>query len=209
MNNNHKILVLDSGGIPKEWISTRDAIIHHAKDQVAWELGEDGAKTFTGGTNRISGELSTLTTAPIIALRHDTAGAKRMRVVPSLNNMNLFRRDNWQCCYCGQQFHEHQLTRDHVIPVSRKGEDIWMNVVSSCKRCNNIKDDALLSDLYWDMHFKPYVPNHVEGLFYRNLNVTQSQIDYLTPFLKEHSRIWGFLEKIKQLEVAVDEFEEA
>lgn len=196
MNEHQRVLVLDSGGYPKSWISVRDAIMHQAKDQVAWELGEEGKTTFTGGNNRLTGMLSTLSTAPIIAMRHDTSGSKRMKRIPTLDNQSLFRRDAWTCAYCNGTFREHQLTRDHIHPVSRGGPDEWHNVISSCKRCNNQKDDRTLAELGWELEFEPYVPSHVESLFYKNLNITQSQIDYLADFLSERTRVWQFLENI-------------
>lgn len=43
------------------------------------------------------------------------------------------------CLYCGVRFPNYQLSRDHVSPVSKGGQDIWANVVTACKRCNNHK----------------------------------------------------------------------
>lgn len=197
MNEHHRVLVLDSGGYPKSWISKRDAIIHHAKDQVSWELGEEDQTVFTGGVNRISGNLSTLSTLPIISIKNDTSGAKRMGRIPALDNQTLFRRDAWRCAYCGKHFKEYQLTRDHIHPVSRGGPDVWMNVITACKRCNNIKDDYMLDEIGWDILYEPYVPNHVESLFYKNLNILPCQTRYLETFIKEESRVWDFLSECR------------
>ena len=55
---------------------------------------------------------------------------------PALTNAALFARDGHLCLYCGQQYSRFQLTRDHVMPLSRGGRDIWVNVVSACVACN-------------------------------------------------------------------------
>lgn len=193
MKGRQKVLVLDSGGYPKNWITYRDAIIHHAKDQVSWELGENNQTTFTGGTNRISGKLSTISTLPIISLKNDITGAQRMGRIPRLENRLLFRRDAWKCAYCGKHFHEYQLTRDHIHPVSRGGPDVWMNCITSCKRCNNQKDDYFLDEIGLDILYEPYVPSQTESLIYKNLNILQCQIEYLSTFIKHESRVWDFL----------------
>ena len=39
------------------------------------------------------------------------------------------------CAYCGQRVWQTQyeeLSRDHVVPTSKGGEDVWTNVVTSC-----------------------------------------------------------------------------
>lgn len=52
----------------------------------------------------------------------------------------------FRCAYCGNhlcegvtQPAEHQLTKDHVIPISRGGVDILCNVVPADLRCNRMK----------------------------------------------------------------------
>jgi 5-methylcytosine-specific restriction endonuclease McrA len=34
-----------------------------------------------------------------------------------------------------------RLTRDHVMPLSRGGRDVWRNVATACEPCNNLKAD--------------------------------------------------------------------
>lgn len=37
------------------------------------------------------------------------------------------------CGYCGGEFSYQKLTRDHIVPVSQGGRDLWMNVVTCCR----------------------------------------------------------------------------
>jgi hypothetical protein len=45
------------------------------------------------------------------------------------------------------------LTRDHIVPETRNGKTSWTNVVTACRKCNNIKADYLLSEME-DLYFK-------------------------------------------------------
>ena len=56
------------------------------------------------------------------------------------------------CHYCGGRFLPHELTMDHVVPLSRGGRSVKGNVVPCCKKCNNIKKyktpvEMILEDL--------------------------------------------------------------
>jgi hypothetical protein len=123
-----QILALDQQGQPHRWISAELAITYHAKNLVAWQLGDADHTLFRGGENRVTGQTSRITTAPIIAIKGESVMAgKRLNRVPTLTNRELFARDRWTCAYCGKVFSELKLTRDHIIPVSRGGQDIWMS----------------------------------------------------------------------------------
>ena len=53
-----------------------------------------------------------------------------------LSRYNIFRRDNFECQYCGGK---HSLTLDHVIPKSKGGDSSWKNLITACSKCNNAK----------------------------------------------------------------------
>lgn len=185
-----KILQLDASGHPVEWLSQQEAIMYHAKGLVAWQLGEGPDDVqFRGGNNRITGEMSRIYTAPIIAIKGKVYG-KRAEKVPALTNPALFKRDRNLCAYCGGVFKDSALTRDHVIPTSRKGVDKWMNVVTACQYCNHSKDDQLLEECGMQLLYVPYVPNWAEKLILSERNVLACQMDYLKSFIPEHSRAW-------------------
>jgi 5-methylcytosine-specific restriction endonuclease McrA len=69
---------------------------------------------------------------------------KRIRVPRKpvqFSRANVYRRDSYQCQYCGIKCAPAQLTFDHVMPRSRGGETSWLNIVASCQLCNRIKAD--------------------------------------------------------------------
>ena len=127
-----QILALDSSGHPHDWMKWQDAVTLKVKGGIAWEQGE-GDFLVRGGISRATGVQSGVEINSIIALR----GKFKPREKVVLNNANLFRRDLHTCGYCGRIFREERLSRDHIIPVSKGGKDIWTNVVTSCKACNN------------------------------------------------------------------------
>ena len=79
-----------------------------------------------------------------------------------LCNRTLFRRDDHRCLYCGGQFSRSELTRDHVVPISRGGSDKWENVVAACKRCNWLKDCQTPEEAHMPLLAVPFRPNTYE-----------------------------------------------
>ncbi len=55
-----------------------------------------------------------------------------------LTRHNIFRRDEFECQYCGSTS---DLTLDHLIPKSKGGKSNWTNLVTACKTCNAKKGD--------------------------------------------------------------------
>ena len=189
-----RILTLDSQGQPHRWVSHEAAIVYHAKNMVAWQLGEgEGDVTYRGGENRVTGLQSRIITAPIIAVKGEAVASKRANKPPSLTNKELFRRDRHLCGYCGKVFTDFKLTRDHVIPTSRGGGDVWTNVVTACENCNHKKDDKLLEEAHMQLLYVPYTPNRAESLILENRGVLACQMEYLKSFLPKHSRVWDEL----------------
>jgi 5-methylcytosine-specific restriction endonuclease McrA len=62
-----------------------------------------------------------------------------------LTRENIYRRDNYECVYCGSS-NQKILTLDHVIPQSKGGPDTWDNLVTACRPCNAEKADLTLEE---------------------------------------------------------------
>lgn len=156
-----KILRLNLAGQPIEWLNWQQAVCLFARDLVSWTLG-DVVKKVLGGHCRLTGERSSMALPSIIACGGEQLARPR-RDYP-LSNPALFSRDCCLCLYCGQEFGTGQLTRDHVIPMSRGGEDRWENVVSACRRCNQHKANFLPEEIGMELIALPYRPNNAEYL---------------------------------------------
>ena len=185
------ILKLDVAGQPRGWLSLQEAISAYARGDVIYGIGDPLPPVF-GGTQRITGIRSKLIVQPIVALN----GRVFDHFTPPLCNRTLFRRDDYRCLYCGNQFSRSELTRDHVIPTSRGGTDKWENVVAACKRCNWLKDCLTPEEANMPLLAIPFKPNSYEWHFLAKDRVlaevkcyfssTPSLADAHTPMLADH-----------------------
>jgi len=187
------VLALDISGVPRQWISTDEAITYHAKAAVVWSLGDIVAR-YHGGY-RDDGSQSYLETPSIVAIRgHGFNPQKHAKV--GISNRTLFGRDRMICAYCGGHFANfRELSRDHIVPRSRGGSNTWMNIVTSCRKCNAKKGDRLLKEVGMELI---YVPCHYENLILQGRTILADQMDYLMAGLPRNSRVLKEL-KIKSI----------
>lgn len=182
-----RILRLNIAGAPIEWLDWQDAVTLQARGMVAWTLGSP-CMTVHGGRSRLTGQQTTLILHSIMACDgriHDLANR-----IPNLTNPALFRRDQHLCLYCGKAFLDKELTRDHVMPLSRGGRDHWMNVVTACRRCNQHKGNRLLDEIGMELLALPYTPNHAEYLALTNSHrIRSDQMEFLRPIFGRQSRL--------------------
>lgn len=80
---------------------------------------------------------------------------------------NIFLRDNYSCCYCGDS-NPDQLTIDHVLPRSRRGKDTWENLVASCYKCNCKKSNMTPEEAGMPLLIEPMNPK--DGLWVKKIS---------------------------------------
>lgn len=178
---NAMILKLDVAGRPIAWITREEGALHYCRDQVAWEAGIDFVRLH-GGVSRVTGQRSVLHVSTIIATHGVNRQVDFLHDVPALTNRRLFRRDRNMCLYCGDHLHDCELTRDHIVPVSRGGTDTWENVVTACRACNHRKADMSLDEieaLGMRLLAVPFAPNRAEGLVLANREILADQMEFL------------------------------
>jgi len=181
---NTKILRLNKAGVPVSWLTREETATLLVKDQVIWSMG-DTVMEIRGGINRC-GVQSVLKLPSIVA-----CGGKvhQDHYDPPLENKFLYRRDKNICLYCGISFSWEDLSRDHVQPISKGGQDIWTNVVTSCRRCNNRKADRNPEDAKMELLAIPFVPNKYEFLYLSNHNVLVDQMEFLSARFSIHIKV--------------------
>lgn len=187
-----QILKLDATGQPTEWIDWKKAIAHQVTGEVAWSLGEQ-TFSFRGGHNK-DGDQSIVTVPSIIAVTGKSK-AKMRKIIPSLTNSTLFKRDRYVCAYCGHKFPEDKLTRDHVHPTSLGGKNVWTNVVTACQYDNHRKADKTLEKSGMKLLYVPYVPSHAEALILKGRNILADQMEFLLALVPDHSPLKRELQK--------------
>ncbi len=181
MNNlNQQILRTDVSGMPLEWVTYQDAVRLYFNDQIAYTCGSN-IMTIRGGINAVTNLRSKVNVNSIIA----TYGNNKIltnRYAPPLNNTTLFKRDDHLCLYCGNKFGSENLSRDHVTPLFQGGKDLWVNVVSACKRCNNAKAGRTPEQANMQLLAIPFIPTHAEYIYLQGKVILFDQME----FLKQH-----------------------
>lgn len=181
------ILRTDVSGIPLEWIDFKRAVTLITLDQVAYTCGEF-VMMVRGGTNRFSQCQSKLEVNSILATCGNSQSFNKAarknhdRYTPPLHNIPLFQRDACICLYCGEQFTQARLSRDHVTPFTQGGQDSWNNVVTACIRCNNFKAGRTPEQAGMKLIAVPFTPTHAEYVYLQGRKILADQME----FLKSH-----------------------
>ncbi len=181
------VLQLDVSGRPQAWIAPREAAVLYAIDAIAWTLG-DTFQVLRGGTQRSTGLPSRIALHPIVAVR-GCIPSRAWRTAPALSNPKLFVRDRNICAYCGGHFRFEELTREHIVPVSRGGADSWMNCITACRACNGRKGNRLPEEARMSLLYLPYVPSLHEDMILRGRRILSDQMEFLLASVPRHSRL--------------------
>ena len=75
-----------------------------------------------------------------------------------LSRRNLFLRDNGICQYCGIPGKSQDMNIEHVVPRCQGGQTRWSNVVLSCPKCNQRKDNRTPEQAKMKLLRKPFEP---------------------------------------------------
>jgi 5-methylcytosine-specific restriction endonuclease McrA len=78
-----------------------------------------------------------------------------------LNRDNVFKRDGFQCQYCGTKT---ELTLDHVVPKAKGGKTSWNNLVTACKKCNSKKGNYSPEEAGLQLSLRPFRPTYIRYL---------------------------------------------
>lgn len=186
-----KVLKVDAAGTPQSWLTPQQAASLLCSDDVSWSTGQTIVRLH-GGWNSV-GNRSFLDIPAVIGT-HGKAAINLAGCVPSLgrhNNAKLFERDRHMCAYCGVVFKRESLTRDHVMPLSRKGKDEWTNVVAACSRCNSHKAARTPEEAKMPLLYVPYEPNWFENIILEQgaRRILADQMDFLISRIPAHSRV--------------------
>ena len=186
--NNQQILRLNSAGHPVDWINHETAARLYYLNHVMYECGSSTLK-LRGGYNRLTRQRSFLNLNSIISTKNINK-LDYSTFTPSLVNTTLFKRDAHRCLYCGNIFRHNELSRDHVIPLAYGGKDIWTNVVTACKRCNNHKGAKTPEAANMLLLAIPFRPSRVEYIILRGRTIMADQMEFLISYIPKSSPIF-------------------
>ena len=203
-----QVLRTDVAGMPLEWIDYRDAVRLYHAEQVAYDCGTHLYTVF-GGYSSASGDRSRIQVNSIIATHGTSHSLSRDRdkYTPPLNNRTLFKRDANICLYCSLRFPTRELTRDHITPLSRGGRDVWTNVATACRRCNNHKGGRTPEQAGMQLIAVPFTPTYAEYIYLKGRRVLQDQMQYLLAHIPRssplHARLSSHLQGNEDAEPAL------
>ena len=193
-----QVLRTDVAGMPLEWIDYREAVRLYHTGQVAYSCGSRLYSVF-GGYSALSGKRSQIDVNSIIATEGASKGLAfvRDKYVPPLNNRTLFKRDANVCLYCASRYPIRDLTRDHITPLSQGGLDVWNNVATACRRCNNHKGGCTPEQASMQLIAVPFTPTYAEYIYLKGRRVLADQMQYLLAHIPRssplHARLTGRL----------------
>jgi 5-methylcytosine-specific restriction endonuclease McrA len=166
--------------MPLEWVNYQEAVRLYHLGQVAYGCGVRLYRVH-GGICARTGRRSWIDVSSIIATygSNKVLVKRRNRYVPPLNNPALFKRDAHLCMYCGERFLSRDLSRDHVTPISQRGQDTWTNVVTACRRCNNHKAGRSPEQADMELLAVPFTPTHAEYIYLQGRRVLADQMEFL------------------------------
>ena len=132
------------------------------------------AELVTNAKNTVLRTVSATFPAPSIIRLQDYVNVPYKGVV--LSRQNIFKRDRYLCQYCNSRS---DLTLDHVVPRSKKGESSWYNLVTACKQCNSKKGDHTPEEAGMLLKHRPYKPSFF--IFLRDFsgNIDDDWLTYL------------------------------
>ncbi len=76
-------------------------------------------------------------------------------------------RQNHFCCYCGRETndivdHDMQATLDHLVPVSKGGQDTLENSVMACAKCNRKRGNENAEE-FWEKRQRDFAGKNRRG----------------------------------------------
>ena len=103
---------------------------------------------------------------------------RRPRPRVTLSKIEIFRRDDYSCQYCGTR--GGNLTLDHVIPRRLGGTHSWENLVTACAYCNHKKGGRTSSQAGMRLLKTPREPSSSAAyIFARYTKINDEWVPYL------------------------------
>lgn len=101
------------------------------------------------------------------------------------------------CCYCGKQILEKRdLTREHLIPKSKGGNQSHYNLKACCRPCNGSRGNQTLEDWLLKLKFKySYLKPKAYSHYYLHkvykLEAVIENVEYWIDYIKEnHEKLY-------------------
>lgn len=92
----------------------------------------------------------------VVLTKYDKLPAQKV----TFSRRTIYKRDNYQCQYCGAAPGSEELTIDHILPRSKGGQTTWTNCVLACLPCNTKKGNRTLKECGMKLAREPFKPKY-------------------------------------------------
>ena len=125
-------------------------------------------------------------------------------MVSKKDRFEVFKRDKFQCQYCGRCPPQVVLELEHINPKCKGGKDVIENYLTACFDCNRGKGKNLLTTLPKSVEVnlnelkEKRLQLHEYNLFLQQEEQTENEaINYLTSIFEEHFKGYTFSDTFK------------
>jgi 5-methylcytosine-specific restriction endonuclease McrA len=94
----------------------------------------------------------------VVRLKHTIHMGKTRKIYKEFTRINILERDNFSCQYCNKNLSLKTMHWDHIIPRDRGGPTNFTNIVASCLKCNQNKENKSLKESGLKLKCKPSIP---------------------------------------------------
>jgi hypothetical protein len=98
-------------------------------------------------------------------------------------NVAKIQQNNY-CWYCGKEMESSKLTKDHVFPRSKGGDNDMDNIIMVCKTCNSSKGNLDLFEWYAEVR-KEWPPLNILIHYLKNIFLYAIDHDLMDKHLEE------------------------
>ena len=134
---NERVLLLNQTYEPLGTVSVARAVIMAFKGTVTVEE-LDGDRVLRSARAEFP--------VPSVIRRRIYINVRQRREASGMKRTRIYMRDKFRCQYCGAKKAPGDLTLDHILPRSRGGDNLPMNIVTACVACNNRKGNRTPSE---------------------------------------------------------------
>ena len=138
------VIILNSNDEPLGVVPIRRAVGYILSDRV--DVIEETEDEFF---RSVTGE--TVVKVPRVVRFRDSISVPQRHNEMNWTRSKMLDRDLYTCGYCGQWGN----TVDHILPQSRGGKYTWMNTITACFKCNNVKADRTPEEAGMGLLFQP------------------------------------------------------